>query len=361
MDFFAGQRLTEVAQSAAIRRGVPRTLPAELFTPSASKPSTDQVEYIQYSGNRQGAQLVARLSPAKAQNMPGATRKYATALNTKEKLTVDVTFLDALKSSNPMIQQNARREIVKRMADFSVRAEITRTNIVTSIFATGKIWADKDGNVLPSSSGATLTIDFGVPTGNQLTKDGSGSTYNIGDWSSAATDIRGAVKGLRKANIKANNYPLTTILYGQNVPQYLAANTTLQQYFARQQAFRDAISMTGEIADGTLGFKWRPVELSYMVDAAGAPQEWFGANFLGVMPDVSDDWYEFVEGGNLVPRGIASPGMSIDDMIGMVDVVNGRYSYAEMTTDPVSVNQIIGDSAIGILKVPGTYYFGVCA
>jgi hypothetical protein len=361
MDFFAGQRLTQVAQSAAIRRGVPRMLPASLFAPSASKPSNDQVEYIQYSGNRQGAQIVSRLSPSKAQNMPGATRKTATAVNVKEKLPIDVTLIDALKSTNLMIAENARRELVKRMADFDVRAEITRTNVVTSSFAKGKIWVDVNGNVLPTSSGAVITIDHGVPTANLLTLGGAGSTYNIGDWSSAATDIGAALRGLRKANVKANNYVLTTILYGELVPSYLAKNTTLKEYFARNAMFRDNIVQNNEIPNGTLGFNWAPVNLSYMVDANGAAQEWFPTNFLGVMPDVADDWYEFVEGGNLYPVGVAAPGMSIDQMIGLVSVANGKYSYAEMTTDPISVNQIVGDSFLSLIKVPGTYYFGTCS
>jgi hypothetical protein len=360
-DFFAGQRLTQVAQSAAIRRGVPRTLPAALWTPSSSRPSSDQVEYIQYSGNRQGAKLVNRLSPAKAVNMPGATRKFATAVTVKEKWPIDVTFIDALKSNTPSVAENARRELVKRMADFDSRAEITRTNVVASAFATGKIWANADGDVLPTSVGAALTIDFGIPVGNNLTKNGAGGTYNIGDWSAAGTTISLSLRKLRKANLKANNYPLTTILYGENIPEYLAANTTLKEYFARHQGYRDVLVQENVIPNGTLGWNWKPVETQYMVDANGASQEWFDANFVGIMPDVESDWYEFVEGGNLVPSGTAAMGMSIDQMLSLCQIVNGKFSYAEFTGDPIAINQIQGDCFLCLIKVPGTYYFGTCA
>jgi len=361
MQFFAGQKLTQLMQSESIKRGLPRSLPAELFAPSLSKPPTDEVEYIQYNGNRQGATIVARSSPSKARSMPGATRKYATALNFKDTLPIGIQMLDALKSDNPLIVNNARQALVRDYANFRSLFENARTNMVASTFANGKIWVDGSGNQLGSSSGAVQTIDMSIPTANQITKDGSGSTYNIGDWSSASTDLGAALRTLKDANLKANNYPLTTVLYGSSVPSYLAKNTVLKDYFARHQDVRQSIVIDNEIPDGTLGFKWRPVHSMYFNDTADSTSTWFGANFIGVMPDVEDSWYEFVEAGNLVPNGVATAQTTIDQMIEQCSVVNGMYSYAEMAINPLSLNVHMGDSALSLIKVPGTYYFGTCA
>jgi len=361
-DFFAGTRLTQVAQSAAIKRGVPRTIPGDFFTPSATKPTSDQVEYIQYSGNRAGAQLVNRMSPARAVTQPGATRKYATALNVKEKFPLHIEMIQALKSDIPMIRLNAQQHLARQMMDFNVRFETTRTNIVTSLFANrGKWYADSDGNVLPTSSGAKLTYDAGCTSATQLTTDGASSTYAIGDWATASTAIQTKLTALRKAVLKATGYNPTTVLYGENVPEYLQKNTTLKEYFSRNQMFRDRIVQNNEIPDGTLGYNWKPVNTAFHVGADNSTvTEWFGGDYIGVVPDVSDDWYEFVEGGNLYPLGISNPGMGMEQMLSLCGIANGKYAFAEMTMDPISVNLINGDSFVPILKVPALLYSGVC-
>lgn len=364
-DFFAGQKLTALINAEAVKRNVPRKLPAALYQPSLTKPSTDQVEYISVVGNRANARAVARSSPARARELPGATRKYATAVNLKELMPIDINMLDALKSSNPLVQKNAQQQLVRSFADFKSLFENSRTSMVASAFANGKIWIGSGGNQLGSSSGAYTTVDYGIATGNQITKDGSGGTYNIGDWSSASTDIGAACRAIRDANLRSNGYELTTILYGTNIPSYLAKNTTLKEYFARFPEIRQSLAVNNEIPQGTLGFNWAPVHASYWTandpDGNGASTAWFDDKYVGFIPDVSDDWYEFVEGGNLVPNGVATPSMNIDQMVELCSIVNGAYSYAEMTINPLSVNLIMGDSALPIIKVPGTVYYGTCA
>lgn len=360
-DFFAGQRLTQVAQSAAIKRGVPRDLPATLFTPSLTKPSTDQVEYIQYSGLREGARMVNRLAPAKARNLPGSTRKFATAVTTKELWAIDPTLLDALKNSYEPVRMNAQQEVIKRMADFRSMFETSRTNAVASAFSKGGVWANSDGVVLASSSGSQVAVDYGIPTGNTLTTDGAGSTYNIGDWSSASTAIQTKLVGLRTYNRKQNNYVLDTIMYGTSVPEYLQKNTTLKEYFSRNSMFRDSIVQNNVIPNGTLGFNWVPVQDHYYIDANSAVQSWFGDSFLCVIPAVEDSWYEFVEGGSQVPLGVASPSSSLETAMQNIMIANGLYSYVEQTINPMSTNLIMGDSFLPLIKVPGTVYRGVCA
>jgi hypothetical protein len=83
----------------------------------------------------------------------------------KEEMDLDIQFLEALFSNNTLVSDGAMRELNTRMIQFNRRTDITRNNMVNSLFANGKVWIGTDGQVLASSSGAQITFDPGVPTG----------------------------------------------------------------------------------------------------------------------------------------------------------------------------------------------------
>ncbi len=361
-DFLSGDRMTKIAQSFSEKRGLPDVLPAAFSTPSNRKPSNGKVEYFSVAGSRQLATLVHRNSPSVTREVKGATRKYADCVNPKESFVLDADFLEALHSNMPVTKQNAQNTLLNWMEDQVAIFRNTRGALISSAFALGAIYADGDGNVLPSSTGAAVTVDYGIATGNKLTKAGADGTYNIGDWSSTTTDVNGKLKAIRVANLKANGYRLSTIFYGSDVPGYLMANTTLKDYWVRHDSIREAVAMGNQIPNGVLGYNWVPVEEAYFLDADNTARSWFPSNFLGILPDVSPEWYEFIEGGTAVPvPGIANvtsagnPGDSIQ-------IVNGVYSYATPRSyDPVQQKLIMGDCFLPLIKVPGTYYFGTCS
>ncbi len=361
-DFFAGAAMTRLMNSPAIKSEIPSPLPAALYRRSGNGPVGLEVTWDEVRGHRQLAQLVNQNSPSRSVQLPGVTKRYATGLGAKENFTLKIDLLQALKSDVPMVREGARREVVRQLRDFRQRFDNLRVSLVHSVFALGAIYADKDGNVLHSSSGAATppSVDFNVPTGNKLTHDGAGSTYNIGDWSNASTNIAAACRTIRNANLKANSYQLTTVMYGQNVPDYLATNTMLKDYFKEHPAVRQSMVTDNVIPDGTLGFNWKPVETAFFADATGTAREWFGGDYLAFTPDISTDWYENFPCGTLYPIGTASPGMSLDQMIALCGVAYGYFSYAEMSTDPLVAKIIAGDYGLPVIKVPGTYYFGRC-
>src|SRR5262249_51212281 len=146
----------------------------------------------------------------------------------------------------------AMAELNRRILQFNRRFDRTRTQMVHSLFANGLIWVGSDGQILASSTGAKITMDPGIPTANKITKDGSGSTYNIGDWSSAATDIQGALYALDFYMLQNYGRIPSTMLYGQSLPGYLIKNTALKDYFIRNQGFRDSIVANNDIPQGFL-------------------------------------------------------------------------------------------------------------
>jgi len=366
-DFFSGVRMTQLAQAAVVKTGIPRVLPPEWYTPGPTKPFSDQVQFDAVTWDRGGARVVARNSPPFAVNIGQTQRMYATIFNMKEEYDLDLAFLNALFSDMPMVRDGSLAELNRRMIAFNMRTETTRTNMVHSLAANGKIWIGSAGQVLASASGAVLTMDPGVPTANKITKDGAGSTYNIGDWSSAATDIPGKLRAAQEAVLRTSGRLVTTILYGTAIPGYLAANTAMNPFFIRNSNFRDTLVATNDIPSGLLGFRWIPARLAFLVDTAGTPTATFPTNFIAIAPDMDNDWYEFVEGGTLTPAGMAGatevvPGASLESMLGTLRTAYGKYAYGVSKTYPVAgLSYVQGDCSGPVLKVPSAYMFGTCS
>ena len=351
--------MTELAAAEAIKRGLPWTLPDELMEPDAEKPVGMEVQYDSITGNRQLAQLVSHLDPSRRQQVPGVTRKFATALGSKEHFFIDSERLLALKSNLPVIAQRARRYIVNDMANFRSRQDNLKLSLVTSVFANQlKIFYDVNGNVLPTSSGAYNTVDFLMPAGNILTKTSTigNSSVVVGDWSASTTDIPNTMRTLRQQNLQANNYSLGTVLYGKSIPSYFAANTEMQTFMSRQPKLNEEFMETNEVPAGLLDYEWKPVADAYFVDAGGTVRQWFPDNKIVVFPAVSPDWYGYVEAGTLVPRTFGQIGQDPDQMIDQCFVANGNFSYCLFNSDPVSVKVITGWFGLPIPKVPGVVY-----
>jgi hypothetical protein len=354
-DFFAGPVMSRLMNSESIKRGLPFFLPPATNEYSSERPVGMQVMWDEVAGNRQLAQLVTHTAPSRRAELPGVTKRFATALGAKEHFVIDVDMLLALKSDVPMVQEAAKRRIVQMMADFRSRFDNLRISLINSVFSKGAIWADKSGNVLPSSSGAQVTVSFGVNSFNKNSTYLGGGT--VGDWSSAGTDIFGSLRALGDDSVQRTNYTAKHIMYGSSIPGYLVNNTGLQAYLARNPLWSQQILTTNEVPDGFLDYTWHKAYSSYFIDQNGQSQKWWAPNQITVCPEITPDWYEFVPAGTLIPNGIAAPGASLDECLTAAQVVNGYFAYCEaMGVDPMQVKVHNGWYGLPVVKVPGVLY-----
>ena len=367
LDYIAGSNLQQLVDAYAVKPGLPRPFDPAFYTPSDTKVMGTNVEWAVSTGNREAATVVHPDSPSREVSVPGGDKKQAVALGSRESFTINMRTMIDLQSGIPMMQELGRREISSQIKKFTDRFSNLETNAVHSVLTKGAIYINAAGVVLPSSSGATITVDMGIPTGNKLTAGGAAGTYNIGDWSSAATDIGGKLRGIRKANVGTSNYGLTTIHYGANIPGYLAKNTTLKEYFARNASYQSAVIERNEIPDGTLGFKWRPAYMAYS-SASGTQTFWAGDDFLSISPDPADQsWYEYVECGLPAPVGVATESEVVAAMTDVSTILNnfpiryGKHAYGVVKVDPIAYRLVMADYFLPIIKAPTTYYFGVAA
>lgn len=360
-DFLSGILLTRLADSATIARGIPDFLPAEYATVSAEKPPTMEVQWDAFNGNRRTATIINANSPSIRRERPGVTRKQATALGSRQHIVMDHARLIALKSDQPVFAAAAQRQMIRDMENFRSEFDTLRIQLRYSALANGEIWYDTNGQILTSATGAYNTVDFGIPATNVLTHTQNypnvTPTVEVGDWSNAATDIPGSLRALKDSSIFTSNYEVTTLLYGVNVPSYLQNNTNVQNYLSRNPRYsQKGVLEDNEIPPGLFGFKWVPMHKAYNVSNSGAITQWWGGDTVVAVPDVEPNWYEYIEAGSLVPNGIASPNMDLSQLIDLCTIKNGRFSYSELSTDPIFAKVIMGDYTLPIIK-NGLVYF----
>lgn len=367
-DYFSGPVMTELAVAEAVKRGVPDVLPPALAVRSPNSPVGTQVIYDKVTGNRSTPPLVNQMAGSVTVETEGIEKVQVTALGSKMDFVVGQELLYYLQSPEAFVKRRAVMELKNKQSNFAARFGNLAVTLRNMLFANGKVWADGDGNILFSATGAKRTYDATIPVGNTLTKNGASSSYNIGDWSSTSTAIPGFLRALRIANTQANGYQLKTILYGSAVPDYIFANTAVQEYLKRNPLMNQQVLDTNEIPQGLMGWNWKAVGEAFYDDYAGTTRSIYPTNFLGIMPDPSPNWYEYFECGTLIPKGLLGVGASMDALNSSnIDVAYGLFSYALVNTNPLALQTIMGLYCLPVIKVPGTttkagvYYFGTCS
>lgn len=368
--FFSPAGLLSLLKPAeGVKRGTPRVLPAAFYEQGNADPANPvgtQVGYYRSTNNRDAAKLSNPGDPSRAVSVPGSSFITVTGIGGKENHDITPSTLAALESPIQFQKQLAVMEVGRNINNFYSRFTELRTQAVHSLFSLSAIYADSSGQLLSSSSGAVTSLTYGWSTANQLTTAGAASTYAIGDWSSASTDIGAYIRGIIIANLRSTGYPLTTIYYGSSVPGYLAKNTVLSEYFKRNNTVRDAIALDNEIPEGFLGMKWVPVWKAFRTAGDNTGAEQFGASYLAFTPDPSPDWYELIPCGTVVPSNGVAAGLitgapTEGTATANMEIKHGFFTYGHHLIDPYTVRVVAGDYFLPALKVPGTFYRGVCA
>ncbi len=359
LDFLSGPVMTELAQSMQVKRGLPKVLPDAFYKPSGNKSGIDQVKFRRFSGVRTTSPVVHHNSTSPTVEVPGDQWIYGTALGTKQNFVLDYAFIQALTSGIPYITTNAMNEFKKRLEDFYVGTENFRTTAIHQMVLKGIISIKRPttgfaangtvegGQLLNSTVGATETIVAGAasaPNTFGTASNWTNTSTPVGDWSLAATDIEKSLRVARQGFIKTSNYNPTTILYGVNIPSYLANNTSMQTYMSRNQKMGFEFAKSNEIPAGTLDFNWVPVYNAYFQGYDGTLNTICGASDIVILPDPDDNWYELVDVGTMIPTGIGQISGDIQTLLGSLQPAFGKFAYAAFQgIDPVSLKAITGD------------------
>ena len=351
-----GKNLTGVVQG--VKGGIPNVLPAEFF--NLTRPvEGDQATYRKVNGTRKTARLAMYGAPSRIREHVGITE-------------VPVKLIHSVESQghNPIVLQNltnlgdegkqamGRGEIARQTGEFARLFTNLRVAAVTQMLALGLNHFDGDGNLLPSASGAVFSVDFQVPAGNKDGLDvfGAGNLISA-SWATAGTDIIGDVKAIKTAALKLTGYPLVHAFYGENVLEHLASNTAIAALTASNNPMQNAFA-AHEVPENLLGLQWHPADTAFYEDQDGVIKDIWGADTVVFTPAIDRTWYEMFEGSYVIPTDIGDITGDAVAALSNVTTVNGMFSYAQVTSDPVGIKHVAGDTFLPCLKVPGAIFIG---
>lgn len=337
----------------AVKGGVPEVMPPAFFRPTRTVEG-NKCTYRKVEGTRQTARLVQWGAPSVNRGLKGVSEVPVTLLHSKEHIFHDPYVLMNLQNyANESKQKLGQAEIARQTGEFKRLFTNLRVSTIMSALCLGLIYFDADGNLLPNSTGATVSVDFGIPAGNKNQLDVFGAGAIIGaSWATAGTGIAQDIVDLKKAALQLTGYPLKYAFYGPNLLSYFLTNTQLKEIINRTPRYQASFSQN-EIADPFLGLTWLPLYESFYVDKDNTVQTWAGNDMVVFTPEISPDWWEMVQGSSPVPSTIyGSVATDGGAAMGSVKEAAGMFSYGQVLADPVTVKHVAGDTFLPLIKVP---------
>lgn len=335
----------------AVKTGIPDVLPKQFQTVKKTTIG-DAGRYTQVSGTRATARQAMYGSAAVKRALKGISSKDVKLLHSFEQIEMNPLILQWLREyDNYNLQQMGMQEVDRQQSEFRAYFDNLRLAAVLSMLANGKIWFDANGNLLPSSSSAQVTIDYGVSANNQSQLNG----IITASWALANTDIPLQLRNLKKRSLQQTGYELKYLYYGTNIPSYLTTNNYVIDYLARNPVMQTKYLETAEIPDGLFGFTWVPVYKSFFEDSAGTNQEFFGADALIATPEIDQSVYELMEGTYMVPSTFNATS-DMASALGTLKQVVGMFSYAVPIHNPPTAQMFMGDTFLPVWKVPDAIY-----
>lgn len=349
-----GPNLTGVIQ--ATTTGVPDVWPASFYS-NRQPVDGDTGEYTKVTGTRQVARIAAYGSPSQVRALKDVAKIPVKLIHTVESVSHKPSVLTNLLNYADLTKQNLGiAEVTRQSREFKQLFDNLRVMSLTSMLFTGKINFDGSGSLLPTTSGAKVTVDYGLPATNLNQLNGIFDTT----WATSTTKIMTQLSKLKKQSRRQTGYALKYAFYGENVPDYINANTAYRD-FLKLNPVANAQHVAGGIADGFGGFVWLPAFESFYEDGTGAAQSVVGADGVLFTPEPSPEWLGWLEGTYPIPTSVGNITPDAAGSMANVQAATGMFSYGQVISDPVTVKQVAGDTFLPVLCVPGAIFSSTVA
>jgi len=344
------ENLTGVVQDP--KGGIPADVLPPAFLTVRKPIEGNTAKWFAVQGTRRTARLVQYGAPSQRRNLQGVTERSAVMIHSFEHTHHDVSTLIALQNfDNPTIQKMGVTLVDQQSAQFRQLFNNLELAAVYSCLAQGLVYFDEFGNLLATSAGAVVSVDFQVPAGNK----NQCSTVIATKWPTVTAHIINQLRGMRELALKTSGYPLAHVFYGSSIPNWFMANTEIKEILKADAGL--AASLRGGIVPNGFGGipNWHQVVGMFFEDKDGTNQDLFAADTVVFTPEPSPDWWEIMEGSYAVPTNLRVGG-GATEMIADFTKVFGMFSYAQITTDPPGIKHLAGHTFLPALKVPSAIF-----
>lgn len=355
----SGRNLTGVINGT--KSGIPIKIPASFLTPNRTVTGKTGT-YFKVDGTRETARIVAYGSKAAIRNQIGVEEVPFSCIHSFEKQAhKPETMMQLLDINSEQRQRMGRSEVVRQTAYFKQLFMNLRIAAAQSALFKFHIYASASGNLLNSSSGALINVDYGVPSSNfnsaaaGVDPNGAGNIVTA-KWSAAGTDIIGQITNLKREAMIKTGYPIAYAFYGSGIPAYIAGNTACAALIAGSDGLSREYMGTGRVPTGFMELVWVPAGDAFFVDHTGTVRRQIEDDEVVFTPEPSIDWWECIQGTFPVPMNFGAVRSEAVNIIDGMEEVAGMFSYATGTLDPPTVEQYFGDTFFYALKVPNAVY-----
>jgi len=340
-----------------VKTGIPDVLPPKFW---ANKKGTlgDQGRYTRYAGTRQTARRVEYGAPSMRRALSAVGVFDIKLMHFFEHLTLDVKLYQSLRGYDNYQPQNfGQQEVDRQAVQFRRLFDNTRLSALYSMFALGYIYFDGNGNLLPTSSGAVVTVDYGIAAANRTTLlDVASATIITASWATASTDIPLHIRKIKETSVRRTGHPLKYALYGRNIPTYFASNTQVKEFFYRNPRMQDHFLTTGELPDGLFGLSWIPVqEGAFFSDQDATIQNWWDADQVTFIPEPEEMLFHWMEGTYPVPTSF-QPMASLQAAKESFELKQGMFAYGVPTSNPMTAELHHGDTFLPVWTTPDAMF-----
>jgi len=352
-----------------IKDGIPNPFPSWLFSVKGEdRILGNSVKYNRTYGTRKAARVVRENAPPRHRELQQEELVEAKFVTFGEEMIFDPQILMTLRDYESYDNADrAKRLVANNLQVLGTLFGNARIVAVATTLARGAIYVDSDGNLLPTSSGASLTFSQQIHANNIGTiVDGDGNNIfgasGGGSWAVNSTNIPLQLRRLQKHASMQHGYKPTVALYGMKIAEYLSQNDYVLDYMARTPAFQSQGLKDMSIPNGLLGFEWIPVwDASYTKDDGTKVSLWpdDGVTFLPGQSDAPAFWSLF-EGSTQVPTNV---NVHTDAMAALnsMKTVYGAYGYGLVNQRPAfNVSAMAGDRFLPAIKLPDVVYLANC-
>lgn len=299
-------------------------------------------------GQRKTSKLIRYNAPPVGVGLETIATRDWILMHSSEELPIDpITFQRLRQYDNWSMQKLGIEEIGRQVGLFKQKQVNLEITAVLMALTKGTIYFDADGDLLPSSAGASDSVDLGVSANHQNQLNG----IIAAPWSNPTTDIPLQIRNLRRQASKDTGYMPEMCLYGQNIPGYIQTNAYCKDYLARYPRMNQEFMDTGEIPNGFLDLDWSPAYLAFFEDSAGTNQDILDADGAYFCPKPNKSWYEMVKGSMQIPKTF-NPIMNVESWDSNVELVHGMYSFAYIGWPTIRLNLVAGNTFLPTLRNP---------
>lgn len=302
----------------------------------------DTIEMTYFSADKEPAPLNAKGAAARTQTPRGAKKYYHTPIHVFNELTIPLaSVVNMRQAETQMLDQKGMQELQRQFELFGGRQQITKAVALAKALTDGVVYADTNGAILESSSGAALTIDLQVAAGHksQLNYNGGGNLITAA-WDVAGTKILSHLDSIRVAAEAENAEQPKHVWLPDVAKTWLRANTEIAAFIQGGGASQEYVdrALQGSFMD-LAGYTFHFYNGTYTA-ADGTTKPFIPLTKAIITPDLGN-WFRYYETDELVPTqtGIFQ---SLQEAMGATQTVFGDFAYAAINHNPPKLSLFLG-------------------